>query len=222
MASRLATGASTVLVRALRADRGADMTAVRSGPRPGPAHAAPADRVSAPPSGPVRSGRHARPGTGTPSGPLVKLRTVVRPSFPDPLAALELAPGRLVIDCSYCRLSPHLGARRVAVSVDGLPWRFAWGRTPIDLPAGRHLVEIEVEHGRAGRRAWGHVADAVPVAAGHTVEVFYRAPALPRLAGSLGPSRQRTAGFALCAALLALAGVAVLALLVLALGALAG
>lgn len=154
------------------------------------------------------TGRHARRETGAPSGPLVPLRTVVR--APAPSAALELAPGRLVIDSSYCRLSPHLGARRVAVSVDGLPWRFAWGRTPIDLPAGRHLVEIEVEHGRGGR-SWGHVADAVPVCAGNTVEVFYRAPALPRLAGSLGPARQRTAGFALCAALLALGGVAVLA-----------
>ncbi|MDD7941155.1 hypothetical protein PHK61_22310 [Actinomycetospora lutea] len=187
------------------------MTAVRSGPEP----AAPLPRT----------GRHARRETGAPSGPLVPLRTVVRTPVPDPMASVGLAPGRLVIDSSYSRLCPHLGARRVAVSVDGLPWRFAWGRTPIDLPASRHLVEIEVEQGRAGRRAWGHVADAVPVAAGNTVEVFYRAPALPRLAGSLGPSRQRTAGFALCAALLALAGVAVLAglgLLVLALVALAG
>ncbi|MEJ2890015.1 hypothetical protein [Actinomycetospora aeridis] len=185
------------------------MTAVRSGP----AHAAPDVLLSpAPPTGPVRPGRHARPGPGTPSGPLVPLRTVARTPVPTPAAegVLELAPGRLLIDTSYSRLSPHLGHRRVAVSVDGLPWRFAWGRTPIELPAGRHLVEIEVEHGRAGRRAWGHVADAVPVAAGNTVEVFYRAPALPRLAGSLGPSRQRTAGFALCAALIVLAGVAAL------------
>lgn len=201
------------------------MTAVRPSPRSGPAHAAPASAtasrtVSAPPTGPVRSGRHARAGDGTPSGPLVPLRTVVRtptpPRLPAAGAALELAPGRLVIDSSYCRLTPHLGSRKVAVSVDGLPWRFAWGRTPIDLPAGRHLVEIEVEHGRAGRRSWGHVADAVPVAAGHTVEVFYRAPALPRLAGALGPSRQRTAGFTLCAALLALAVLAGAGLLVLA------
>jgi hypothetical protein len=182
------------------------MTAVRSGP----AHAAPARTT----------GRHARVESGTPSGPLVPLRTVaplrsVVPAPPEPAA------GRLVIDSSYSRLTPYLGARKVAVSVDGLPWRFAWGRTPIDLPAGRHLVEIEVEHGRSGRRAWGHVADAVPVAAGHTVEVFYRAPALPRLAGSLGPSRQRTAGSALCAALLALGAAAVLSLLVLAVAVLA-
>jgi hypothetical protein len=188
------------------------MTAVRSGP----AHAAAPDvpLSSAPPTGPVRPGRHARRGAGTPSGPLVPLRLVERtptpPRLPVPSAdvALELAPGRLVIDTSYCRLSPHLAGRRVAVSVDGLPWRFAWGRTPIELPAGRHLVEIEVEHGRAGRRAWGHVADAVPVAAGNTVEVFYRAPALPRVAGSLGPARQRTAGFALCAALVVVGGAA--------------
>lgn len=200
------------------------MTAVRHGP----AHAAHAGTVA--PAGTIApagtaapspvpapdpdghpTGRHARVGSGVPSGPLVRLRTVV------PAPAPEAAPepsGRLVIDSSYCRLSPHLGARKVAVSVDGLPWRFAWGRTPIDLPAGRHLVEIEVEGGRHG---WGHVVDAVPVAAGHTVEVFYRAPALPRLPGSLGPARQRTAGLPVCAALLALGGLAVLALLVAAL-----
>ena len=206
------------------------MTAVR----PDPAHAAtptpalptipPAPAVVRPPAGPpapVRSpapagerrGRHARRETGAPSGPLVPLRALA--PVPEP------AGGRLVIDSSYCRLSPHLGARKVAVSVDGLPLRFAWGRTPIDLPAGRHLVEIEVE-GVPGRRPWGHVADAVPVAAGHTVEVFYRAPALPRLAGALGPARQRTAGFTVCAALLALGAAALVALLVVAAVLLAG
>jgi hypothetical protein len=189
------------------------MTVVR--PTPAPSTPAPG------------TGRHARIEPSTPSGPLVPLRTVVRPvrathaapamsEVADPYATLDAVKGRLVIDSSYSRLTPYLGARRVAVSVDGLPWRFAWGRTPIDLPAGRHLVEIEVEHGRAGRRPWGHVADAVPVAAGNTVEVFYRAPALPRLAGALGPERQRTAGVSLCALLLALAGLAALAALALA------
>src|SRR3954451_12628969 len=107
---------------------GADMTAVRSGP----AHAAPARTT----------GRHARVESGMSSGPLVPLRTVVplRSGVPAPP---EPAAGRLVIDSSYSRLTPYLGARKVAVSIDGLPWRFAWGRTPIDLPAGRHLVEIE-------------------------------------------------------------------------------
>jgi hypothetical protein len=177
------------------------MTAVRPEPTH---HAAPRSRPT---------GRHARRETGAPSGPLVPLRALA--------PAPQPAGGRLVIDSSYCRLTPHLGARKVAVSVDGLPLRFAWGRTPIDLPAGRHLVEIEVEHG-SGRRSWGHVADEVPVAAGHTVEVFYRAPALPRVAGSLGPSRQRTAGFAVCVALLAAAGTALIALLVVAALLLAG
>ncbi|HWN26664.1 MAG TPA: hypothetical protein VNP37_06825 [Actinomycetospora sp.] len=182
------------------------MTAVR----PGPAHAAPAPlpppTVRPVPPGASRTGRHARRDGGAPSGPLVPLRALA--------PAPQPAAGRLVIDSSHCRLTPHLASRKVAVSVDGLPLRFAWGRTPIDLPPGRHLVEIQVE-GATGRRSWGHVADAVPVAAGHTVEVFYRAPALPRLAGSLGPSRQRTAGFSLCVALLALGGAALVALLVL-------
>jgi len=97
-------------------------------------------------------------------------------------------PGRLVLDASHSVLSPHLADRRVTVTVDELPLRFAWGRTSIDLPAGRHLVEIEVEHG------WGRVVDAVPVAAGGTVEVFYRAPVLPQQPGALGPDPQSTPG----------------------------
>lgn len=135
--------------------------------------------------------------------------TTIRPGPRHALPAAddEIAGGRLVIDASYSALSPHLRTRRVAVSVDGYPWRFAWGRTPIDLPPGRHLVEIEVEHG-AG---WGSAREAVPVAAGNTVEVFYRAPALPRVAGTIGPMRQRTPAFPLCVALLT--SVAVLALL---------
>lgn len=114
-----------------------------------------------------------------------------------------LAPGtgRLLLDVSRSVLSPHLRDRRVAVTVDGYPLRFAWGQTSIVLPVGRHDVEIEVEDARG----WGRVVDAVPVAAGHTVEAYYRAPAVPGVAGSLGPSAQRTRGASLCAALVATA-----------------
>ena len=41
---------------------------------------------------------------------------------------------------------------------------------------------------------WGRVVEAVPVAAGHTVDVYYRAPALPGRPGSLGPVPQSTGG----------------------------
>lgn len=119
--------------------------------------------------------------------------------------------GRLLLDTSRSALSPHLRDHRVAVTVDGYPLRFAWGRTSIDLPAGRHQVEIEV----ADAHGWGRVVDAVPVAAGHTVEAFYRAPALPRVAGALGPSRQRTGGASMCAALAATAGAVLAAVVVL-------
>ncbi len=130
---------------------------------------------------------------------MTTMRPGSRRALPDEWG--EAASGRLVIDASHCALSPHLRSCRVAVSVDGYPLRFAWGRTPIDLPPGRHLVEIEVEHGGG----WGRVSEAVPVAAGHTVEVFYRAPALPRVAGTIGPMRQRTPAFPHCVALLAAA-----------------
>lgn len=143
---------------------------------------------------------HSRPAVAQPhrSGPAsVPLRIVPSRRAPRPLPAAgdlaesgEPTTGRLMVDASRSPLSPHLRGRRLAVVVDGQPRWCGWGRTPIDLPPGRHLVEIEVEH--AG--GWGPVADAVPVAAGHTVEVFYRAPALPRVAGALGPSPQGTRG----------------------------
>lgn len=138
--------------------------------------------------------------------------TVVRA---DP-AGQVLAPGtgRLLLDVSRSVLSPHLRDRRVAVTVDGYPLRFAWGQTAIVLPAGRHHVEIEVEDSHG----WGRVVDAVPVAAGHTVEAYYRAPAVPRVAGSLGPSTQPTRGASLCAALVAALGALVALLVVVVLG----
>ena len=105
---------------------------------------------------------------------------------PDPV---EL-PGRLVFDTSRSAWSPHLARHDVRVTLDGMPLRVPWGRTTVELPAGRHRVQVQVD----SRRGWGLVTDAVPVAAGAEVEVFYRAPALPQVAGALGPQRQLTPG----------------------------
>ena len=187
------------------------MTAVR----PGPTHAAPAGSPAlSPVPGPVpdghSTGRHARVGSGVPSGPLVRLRTVVPAPEPTPEPS-----GRLVIDSSYCRLSPHLGAAQGR----GERRRPAAGGSPGGAPRStcRRDATSWRSRSRAGATAGATSPTPCPVAAGHTVEVFYRAPALPRLAGSLGPARQRTAGFPVCAVLLALGGLAVLALLVAAL-----
>ena len=100
-----------------------------------------------------------------------------------PSHAVELAVGHLAVDVSHSALSPHLAACHVAVLVDDLPLQLPWGRTDVALPPGRHRVEIAVDRGDG----WGRVVDAVPVAAGHTVDVFYRAPVLPVVAGALGP-----------------------------------
>lgn len=99
--------------------------------------------------------------------------------------------GRLVLITSRSACSPHLARRPVRVVVeDGHPLEVRWGRTEIDVPAGRHRLRMQV-----GRRwGWGPVADAVPVPAGASVEVFYRAPALPHLDGALGPVPQATRG----------------------------
>jgi hypothetical protein len=98
--------------------------------------------------------------------------------------------GHLVIDTTHSVLSPQLAGSHVAVTVDDLPLHVRWGRTDIALPAGRHRVEIMVDRGDG----WGRVVEAVPVAAGHTVDVYYRAPALPGRPGSLGPVPQSTGG----------------------------
>jgi hypothetical protein len=121
-----------------------------------------------------------------------------------PARGTDVPVGHLVVDASHSVLCPHLASNHLAVTVDDLPLHVRWGRTDIALPAGRHRVEIAVDRGDG----WGRVVEAVPVAAGHTVDVYYRAPALARRPGSLGPVPQSTPGVA---ALLGL----VLALLVL-------
>lgn len=124
--------------------------------------------------------------TGAPSAP-VPLRVVPSRRSPGPLPGAEPEEpvvGRLLVDASRSPLSPHLRGRRIAVSVDGRRCTCDWGRAIIDLPAGRHLVAIEVERGGG----WGRASEAVPVAAGSTVPVYYRAPVLPGLAGTLGPA----------------------------------
>lgn len=113
-------------------------------------------------------------------------------SMTTPSRGSQALVGHLVIDTSRSVLCPQLASSHVAVTVDDLPLQVRWGRTDIALPAGRHRVEVKVDRGDG----WGRVVDAVPVAAGHTVDVFYRAPALPGRVGSLGPRPQTTRGVA--------------------------
>ena len=128
--------------------------------------------------------------TDVPSQP-VPLRVVPSRRYPGPLPAPRAEPGdpvtgRLVVDTSHSALSPHLRGREVTVRVSGRRHSCPWGRTVIDLPAGRHLVEIEVEHG-AG---WGRVTEAVPVAAGSWVPVCSAPPCCPGRPGPSGRHRR--------------------------------
>ena len=124
--------------------------------------------------------------------------TVLQPGRYVPLGRARTTPargtqtpvGHLVVDASHSVLCPWLASGHLTVTVDDLPLHLPWGRTDIALPAGRHRVEIAVDRGDG----WGRVVDAVPVAAGHTVDVYYRAPALGRRPGALGPVPQPTGG----------------------------
>ncbi|MCA1657481.1 MAG: hypothetical protein LC713_07220 [Actinobacteria bacterium] len=124
--------------------------------------------------------------------------TVLQPARHVPLARARTTPargtrapvGHLVVDASHSVLCPWLAQRHLTVTVDDLPLHLRWGRTDVALPAGRHRVEIAVDRGDG----WGRVVDAVPVAAGHTVDVYYRAPALGHRPGALGPVPQSTGG----------------------------
>jgi hypothetical protein len=98
--------------------------------------------------------------------------------------------GHLVVDASHSVLCPQLARNHLAVTVDDLPFHLRWGRTVIALPPGRHRVEVVVDRGDG----WGRVVEAVPVADGHRLDVYYRAPVLPGRPGSLGPVPQPTSG----------------------------
>ncbi len=133
-----------------------------------------------------------------------------------PARGIEVPVGHLVVDASHSALCPRLAKSHLTVTVDDLPLHLRWGRTDIALPAGRHRVEIAVDRGDG----WGRVVDAVPVAAGHSVDVYYRAPALGRRPGSLGPVPQSTGGVVallglLLTALVLLGGLAAVGLLLL-------
>jgi hypothetical protein len=151
--------------------------------------------------------------------------TVLQPGRYVPLGRTRTTPvrgtrtpvGHLVVDASHSVLCPWLAKGHLTVTVDDLPLHLRWGRTDIALPAGRHRVEIAVDRGDG----WGRVVDAVPVAAGHTVDVYYRAPALGHRPGSLGPVPQSTGGVVallglLLAVLVLLGGLAAIGLALLA------
>jgi hypothetical protein len=126
-----------------------------------------------------------------------------------PARGTDVPVGHLVVDASHSVLCPQLASSHLSVTVDDLPLQVRWGRTDIALPAGRHRVEIVVDRGDG----WGRVVEAVPVAAGHTVDVYYRAPALGGRRGALGPVPQPTGGvgalLGLLLAVLVLVGVVV-------------
>lgn len=152
---------------------------------------APLTALRSRPAGPP--GLRREPSVGAASAP-VPLRVVPSRHSPGPLAAVgdlvepgDPTTGHLLVDTSYSALSPHLRGRPVTVTVDGRRWTCSWGRAVIDLPPGRHHVEVDAD-------GWGPVVEAVPVAAGHVVEVFYRAPVVPGAAGALGPSPQSGVG----------------------------
>jgi hypothetical protein len=147
--------------------------------------------------------------------------TVLQPGRYVPLGRPRATPergtrapvGHLVVDASHSVLCPWLATSHLTVTIDDLPLHLRWGRTDVALPAGRHRVEIAVDRGDG----WGRVVDAVPVAAGHTVDVHYRAPALGHRPGSLGPVPQSTGGVVallglLLTALVLLGGLAALGL----------
>jgi hypothetical protein len=99
--------------------------------------------------------------------------------------------GRIVVDCSYPAGAGGYAMAGVTIAVNGSALRSNWGPTSIDLPPGRHFIEVSARY----LRRTGAAGTWVPVTPGQTTMVFYRAPAMTFMGGSIGPVPQPTRGF---------------------------
>jgi hypothetical protein len=98
--------------------------------------------------------------------------------------------GRVVVDTSHAGSAFLYSAAGVSIMIDGGELRANWGPTSVDLPPGQHFIEVSSRYlGRTGTAGtW------VPVTAGQTTMVYYRAPAWTFMSGSIGPAPQPTRG----------------------------
>jgi len=116
----------------------------------------------------------------------------------------------IVLDCSYNKLGFFLAFTGPHIRIDGYGRDAEWGRTPIPLPPGNHMVEVHTrymgEMGKAGM--------VVAVQPGQQVPVFYRAPAAIFFSGAIGHQPQPTPGIWLSWVLFAVAALVIVLVIV--------
>lgn len=108
--------------------------------------------------------------------------------FPPPPPGM----GRILVDTSYTPLAFILGLTGPTIAINGQPRPMKWGRVPIDLPPGQYHVHVHTRY----LMDLGPAEAVLPVTAGQTTPVFYRAPAVMFINGAIGPVPQKTPGMA--------------------------
>ena len=105
------------------------------------------------------------------------------PQMPPPPPGM----GRIVVDSGFFVMAFILYLFKPGITINGQPGPVAtWGKTVIDLPPGQYQIQVQTNY------LWqfGQAVAVVPVNAGQTVDVYYKAPALPFGEGAIGPVPQ--------------------------------
>lgn len=140
-----------------------------------------------PPGGPQSYGGHPQHGAGPQPAPV-------------PAPAPGLGPGQgqgtgqVVIDIKHHPLALAFHLMTPMITINGQPSSGRWGRNALPLPPGRHHVHIHLPYILPSRI--GAAALTVPVQAGQSVELEYRAPMWAFSPGAFGPPPQPWNGMA--------------------------
>ncbi|MDR7300732.1 hypothetical protein [Haloactinomyces albus] len=157
------------------------------GPQQYPQPGAPVPAPQGPPQGPPQGGY-------PPQGPPVQQGPGAAGAMGQQMAPPPPGMGRIVLDTSYMPLAFLLALFKPGITVNGQPYPVArWGQNVLDLPPGRHQIQVHVNY------LWkfGHAQAFVPVDPGRQVDVYYRSPAVAFGEGAIGPVPQSTPNMAL-------------------------
>lgn len=100
-----------------------------------------------------------------------------------------------MLDASFPAVRPTFALHRVYLSLNGAPYKLAWGRTAIDVPPGIHDVRVYVHESAKSLTVAASVPRiSVDARLGEERTLYYRMAAWMFLDGSIGFTPQRARG----------------------------